>query len=114
MLGHTSTRQADGGLGTYMHVSSEDEVENRHPISKARRLRNELGDAVKAQQWKRSHNLAQDLIKQIDICLMHEDHHLDGLFRIGTMWYSKAPERAMDMITRFNAKLKMEHGRLAK
>ena len=97
-----------------MHVPSEDEVENRHPISKARRLRNELGDAVKAEQWKRSHNLAQELIRQIDICLTHEDHHLDGLFRIGTMWYSKAPKKAEHMITRFNEKLRTEHRRLAK
>jgi hypothetical protein len=97
-----------------MHAPSEDEVESRHPISKARRLRNELGDAVKAQQWKRSHNLTQDLIRQIDICLTHEDHHLDGLFRIGTMWYSKAPDKTKDMIDRFNAKLKLEHRRLVK
>jgi len=95
-------------------MSSKDEIENRHPISKARQLRNELGDAVNAKQWKRSHNLAQELIKQIDICLVHEDHHLDGLFRIGTMWFMKAPDKARDMIDRFNEKLKLEHERLAK
>lgn len=85
-----------------------------HPISKARLLRNELGSALEAEQWKKSHNLAQELIKQIDLCLAHQDHHLDGLFRIGTMWYSRAPEKARDMIDRFNTKLKTEHRRLAK
>ena len=112
MLVHTSARQPDGGLGTQMYVPSEDE--GQHPIRKARLLRDDLGTALEAKQWKKAHNLAQELIRQIDICLAHQDHHLDGLFRIGTMWYSKAPEKARDMIDRFNKKLKMEHGRLAK
>lgn len=85
-----------------------------HPIRKARLLRDELGTALEAKQWKRSHNLAQELIKQIDICTADKGYHLDGLFRIGTMWYAGAPERARVMIDRFNEKLKMEHRRLAK
>jgi len=84
------------------------------PIRKARLLRNELGEAADAKQWKRAHNLAQQLIKQIDVCLMQDKAHLDGLFRIGTMWYSRAPEKAKNMIDRFNEKLRMEQRKLAK
>jgi hypothetical protein len=88
--------------------------EDLHPINKARRLRNELGQAIHEEKWKRSHNLAKDLIRQVDICLTHDTPHIDGLFRIGTMWYSGAPDKAKDMINRFNQKLKAERRRLAK
>ena len=88
--------------------------EDLHPINKALRLRNELGQAVHEKRWKRSHNLAKDLIKQIDICLIHDKPHLDGLFRIGNMWYQAAPQKAADMINQFNQKLKASHRRLAK
>jgi len=88
--------------------------EDLHPINKARRLRNELGQAISDEQWKKSHNLAKDLIRQIDICLTDQTPHIDGLFRIGTMWYSTAPSKAKDMIDRFNQKLKAERRKLAK
>jgi len=85
-----------------------------HPIRKARLLRDELGTAVEAKQWKRSHNLAQELIRQIDVCTADKGYHLDGLFRIGTMWYSMAPDKAKAMIDRFNEKLRAEQRKIAK
>jgi hypothetical protein len=88
--------------------------EDLHPICKALRLRNELGQSVHEKKWKRSHNLAKELIDQIDICLIYSKPHLDGLFSIGTMWYQMAPKKAIDMIDRFNQKLKASHRRLAK
>jgi len=108
MLGHARAHQAD----QLMYVPPKEE--DLHPISKARRLRSELGQAIQEQKWKRSHNLAQDLLRQIDICLLHDKPHVDGLFRVGAMWYKAAPAKAKGMIDRFNQKLKAEHRRLAK
>ena len=88
--------------------------EELHPICKARRLRNELGEAVDAKKWKRSHNLAKDLIKQIDLCLIDPSPQLDGLFTIGTMWYLRAPDKSKNMIDRFNHKLNTEQRKLLK
>jgi len=95
-------------------VPTEEEEVGLHPLNRAWRLRSELGAAVHEKKWKRAHNLAKDLVKQIDVCVTHETAHLDGLFAIGTMWYERAPEKAKDMISRFNAKLKSEKEKLPK
>ncbi len=92
----------------------ENEEKELHPIVKAWRLRQELGEAVHEHKWKRAHNIAKDLVRQIDICLVHTKPHLDGLYGIGTMWYQRAPEKAAKMIDRFNAKLKKAKGKLPK
>ena len=90
------------------------EEQGSHPIVKAWRLRQELDEAINGQKWKRAHNIAKDLMRQIDVCLAHNKPHLDGLFRIGTMWYQTAPEKAARMIDRFNVKLKTAKGKLPK
>jgi hypothetical protein len=91
--------------------TNEDEL---HPIIKAIRLRDELGKAVSNKKWKRSHNLAIKLIKQIDLCMSHKTAHLDGLFCIGTMLYQRAPKKSIDAIDRFNARLKSARGKIQK
>lgn len=88
--------------------------EGLHPINKAWRLRNDLGEAVHDKKWKRSHNIAKALIKQIDLCVIHDKPTLDGLFSVGTMWYDKAPEKVRDMINRFNDKLITARKKLSK
>ena len=88
--------------------------EDLHPINKAWRLRRELGVSVSEEKWKRSHNIAKELIKQIDVVLSHHTPHLDGLFEIGTMWYQGAPDKAKHMINSYNAKLKASRKKLPK
>ena len=97
-----------------MFVHKTEGEQQLHPINKAWRLRDELGQAVHDQRWKRSHNIAKELIKQIDLCLIHSKPTLDGLFSVGTMWYQWAPEKARDMIDRFNDKLKAARKKLSK
>jgi len=86
--------------------------EDLHPIYKARRLRNDLGVAIYNAKWKRAHNIAQDLIRQIDLCIADPTPQLDGLFKIGIMWYENAPEKSKHMIDHFNNKLKIANRRL--
>lgn len=97
-----------------MFVPKVEDEQQLHPINKAWRLRDELGQAIHDQKWKRSHNIAKDLIKQIDLCLIHEKPTLDGLFSVGNMWYQSAPEKSKDMIDRFNDKLIIARKKLSK
>jgi len=91
-----------------------DLTETIYPIRKARRLKQDLDEAIAASKWKKAHNLALALTKQIDICIAHSKPQLDGLFSIGTMWYQMAPEKTRLMIDKFNHKLKKEQRRLLK
>lgn len=88
--------------------------EELHPINKAWRLRRELGVSVSEEKWKRSHNIAKQLIRQIDIIMIDSRPNLDGLFEIGTMWYQAAPDKARHMIDSYNAKLKASRKKLPK
>jgi len=88
--------------------------EDLHPINKAWRLRREAEHAVNENDWARLFTLAQDLIRQIDICVADDLPNLDGVFGIGTMWYQKAPEKVRTMVDRFNQKLGDEYGKLTK
>lgn len=88
--------------------------EELHPINKAWRLRRELGISVSEKKWKRSHNIAKQLIHQIDLIMINQLQNLDGLFEIGTMWYQNAPNKARHMIDSYNAKLKASRKKLPK
>lgn len=88
--------------------------EDLHPINKAWRLRREAEYAINEKDWDKLFTLAQDLAKQIDICMADNLPNLDGVFGIGTMWYQQAPEKVRTMVDRFNKKLRDGHGKLAK
>ena len=93
--------------------------EGRPPIVFMYKLREELGTAIAREKWKTARNRAKSLLELIPQVLEQNridfgKPHFSGLYTVGTIHISGAPEKSREAILQFNQELTAANKRVEK
>ena len=77
------------------------------PVRMIHNLQHELRIAVASKQWDACPQLVDDILVQLKLAMDIKTAqtglvHLDGVYRVGTMSYSSAPDRAKRSLNKMN------------
>lgn len=84
-------------------MSSRDE----HPLVEVFRYRDELSAALSQQKWKRARSRAIRVRKCLDKMLAAHYKNYEGLFCVGEVAISKAPEDTKKAVLRMNEVIRL-------
>ena len=86
-------------------------MEKTYPISKIYRLRDSLSIKIDKKQWATSVMISKKILSLLPKAISETEcgtgkPHIDGLYEIGYIRYSKAPKEASEILDHMNNEIK--------